>query len=43
MTEFLDPGLCHSMIPIQAFQWILIVHRKVLRRVTHLYERKKRH
>ena len=28
MTEFLDSALFHSMIPIQAFQWILIVRRK---------------
>ena len=31
MTEFLDPGLLHSMIPIQAFEWILKVRQKVLR------------
>ena len=31
MTEFLDPALFHSVTPIQAFQWILIVRRRVLR------------
>ena len=31
MTEFLDPMLFHSIILTQAFQWILIVRRKVLR------------
>ena len=40
MTEFLDPALFHSMIPIQAFQWILIVRRKVLR-VCYTFLRKK--
>ena len=31
MTEFLDPVLYCSIIPTQAFQWILIVCQKVLR------------
>ena len=31
MTVFLDPMLFYSIILIQAFQWILIVRRKVLR------------
>ena len=43
MTEFLEPALYHSMIPVQAFQWISIARRKVLECVTHFYERKKRH
>ena len=31
MTESLDPILFHSIILIQAFQWILIAHQKVSR------------
>ena len=31
MTEFLEPALYHSTIPVQAFQWVSIAHRKVLR------------
>ena len=40
MTEFLDPILFHSIIPTQAFQWILIACRKVLR-VCYSFLRKK--
>ena len=31
MTEFLDPVLFHSIIPTQAFQWISIARKKILR------------
>ena len=31
MTEFLEPALYHSTIPVQAFQWISIAHQKVSR------------
>ena len=30
MIEFLDPVLFHLIIPIQVFQWILTVRRRVL-------------
>ena len=31
MTEILDPTLFQSIIPVQAFQWISVARRKVLR------------
>ena len=31
MIESLEPALCHSVSLIQAFQWISIAHRRVLR------------
>ena len=31
MTDFLEPTLYHSTIPVQAFQWISIAHQKVSR------------
>ena len=40
MTEFLEPTLYHSMIPVQAFQWISIAHQKVPR-VCYSFSRKK--
>ena len=40
MTEFLELTLYHSAIPVQAFQWILIARRKVLR-VCYSFLRKK--
>ena len=43
MTEFLEPALFQSIIPIQAFQWISIACQKSQECVTHFYERKKHH
>ena len=40
MTEFLEPTLYHSMIQVQAFQWISIAHQKVAR-VCYSFLRKK--
>ena len=31
MTEFLEPLLCYSTIPVQAFQWISIARQRALR------------
>ena len=40
MTEFLEPALYHSTIPVQAFQWILIARQRVSR-VCYSFLRKK--
>ena len=40
MTEFLEPALFQSIIPIQAFQWISIARQKVSR-VCYSFLRKK--
>ena len=41
MTEFLEPALYYSMIPVQAFQWILIAHQKVSRGVLLIFTKER--
>ena len=43
MTEFLEPALYHSTIPVQTFQWILIARQKSQGCVTHFHKRRKHH
>ena len=41
MTEFLEPALYHSTIPVDAFQWISIARQKVSKDVLPIFTKER--
>ena len=41
MTEFVEPALYHSTIPVQAFQYISVAHQKVSRGVLLIFTKER--